>query len=625
MAKEKKELDEDLLTGGASLSSDKNKEKSEKKAQAAARKAEKDAAKLAAKKEKLLQEINSLKAAVEAESDAAKKEKLQVKLKAQQAKLSSLGSKKSAMQLAKRTRKIITSVVAVVVVLALLVTYVATGTVRKGFVSYLGIPAQYFTGMTVTDNDDHEIKIKVSTYNYYFATTYNNMQNMQSQYEQYGLDLKEYHLDVDFDQPLSKQKTTNDDEEITWAEYLHEQVLDSIKSNYLYYLEAVNANGGKEPEITEEQQTELNDTVKQYRETAEGYGYTLSAYLVKAMGKGVTEKVFKKEATIAYIAQNYQTELSEQQSQKEYTDADYEAYKKEHIDDLNSVSIRVFECDTEDDAKAFKKALKSDGSNFSDLCSKYASSDFEKKAYKADGYSTMLNVTKPTLKNQGFAIATAAEHEHAEGETHSDDEVLEYPGLDWLFSKDRKAGDSRQYSTTVVYVLRPVELSEVTTVNVRHILIAPETDDENTSASEASTKQWNAAKEKAESLLKEFNSGKKTEDRFAELAKDNSSDSNASDGGLYENVYPGQMVNSFNTWCFSDRKAGDTAIVQTEYGYHIIYFVKATDMPAWQYTAQQALASDDSESSTEELEKSYEIKVNWLGSRYFEKDTDIDA
>ena len=39
--------------------------------------------------------------------------------------------------MAKRTKKIATSVIAVVVVVALLVTYVATGTVRKGFISYL--------------------------------------------------------------------------------------------------------------------------------------------------------------------------------------------------------------------------------------------------------------------------------------------------------------------------------------------------------------------------------------------------------------------------------------------------------------------------------------------------------
>ena len=615
MAKDKKELDDDLLTGGKTLSSDADNKKAEKKKQAAAKKAEKNAAKLAAKKEKLLKEIEAVKAAVAAESDTEKKEKEQQKLKALQSQLAALGSKKAALQMAKRTRKIVTSVIAVVVVVALLVTYVATGTVRKGFISYLGWPAQTVTALTVTDGKDQKANIKVSTYNYYFATTYNNMQSQQSKYEQYGLDLSQYHLDVDFDKPLSKQTTKNDDnKEVTWLEYLHDEVLETIKSNYMYYLEAVKANDGKEPKITDEQQSDIDDTMKQYTEQAHKYGYTLSAYLVKAMGRGVTEKTFRQEAKIAYIAQNYKSDLSDKKASKTYSEDDYNKYLKENRDNLVSVSIRAFECDTEDDAKAFAKALKSDGSNFTALCSAYASSDFYKKAYKAAGYSTQLDVTKTTLKNQQMAIATA-----------DSKDSTKYPGLDWLYSKDRKAGDVKQYSTSVVYVLRPVALSETKTVNVRHILIKPETNSKNTSATQATTKQWNDAKKKAEKILAQYNSGKKTEDAFAQLAKDNSADNNANDGGLYENVYPGQMVNSFGNWCFdSSRKSGDVAIVQTDYGYHIMYFVKQTNMPAWKYTAQQAMASSDGDADTKALEKSYSIKEHWFGSRYFEIDTDID-
>lgn len=615
MAKDKKELDDDLLTGGKTLSSNADTKKAEKNKQAAAKKAEKNAAKLAAKKEKLLKEIEAAKAAAANESNAEKKEKAQQKVKELQGQLASLGSKKAALQMAKRTKKIVTSVIAVVLVLALLIAYVATGTVRKGFISYLGWPAQSVTALTVSDGKDEKANIKVSTYNYYFATTYNNMQNQQSQYEKYGLDLSQYHLDVDFDKALSKQKTKNDDgKEVTWLQYLHDEVLETIKSNYMYYLEAVKANDGKEPEITDEQKSDIDDTMNQYREQAHKYGYTLSAYLVKAMGRGVTEKSFRREATIAYIAQNYKNELSEKQSGKSYTDADYDKYLKENRDDLVSVSIRNFECDTEDDAKAFVKALKSDGSNFTELCSAYASSDFYKNAYKSAGYSTQLDVTKSSLKNQQLAIATA-----------DSKDSTKYPGLDWLYSKDRKAGDVKQYSTSVVYVLRPVALSETKTVNVRHILIKPETDNDNTAATQATTKQWKAAKAKAEKILAQFNSGKKTEDAFAKLAKDNSADSNASKGGLYENVYPGQMVNSFGSWCFdSSRKSGDVAIVQSDYGYHIIYFVKHTDMPAWKYTAQQAKASADGDADNKALEKAYTIKEHWFGSRYFEIDTDID-
>ena len=39
---------------------------------------------------------------------------------------------------------------------------------------------------------------------------------------------------------------------------------------------------------------------------------------------------------------------------------------------------------------------------------------------------------------------------------------------------------------------------------------------------------------------------------------------------------------------------------------------------------KKALSSGDNTSKTEKLEKDYSIKVNWFGSRYFEKDVDID-
>lgn len=49
--------------------------------------------------------------------------------------------------------------------------------------------------MTVT-NGTEKAKIKVATYNYYFAMTYNSMRNRQEQYTQYGLDPADYKLDV---------------------------------------------------------------------------------------------------------------------------------------------------------------------------------------------------------------------------------------------------------------------------------------------------------------------------------------------------------------------------------------------------------------------------------------------
>lgn len=614
----KKQLEDDLLTGG-SLNAD---DKSAKKAAKAKKSAEKKAAKAAKNREKneakraeIKKEIDALKAKKDDCDDEKEIEKLSGEIKKLSEKYSAVGANSNG--LAPKTVKIIKSAVCIVIVVALLVTYVATGAVRKGFIASLSIPAQTFTGMTVSNKDGSEkAKIKVATYNYYFALTYNNLRTRQQQYSQYGLDPKQYNLDVDFDKKLSKQTTKNDDNEtVTWEEYIHDEVIESIESTYTYYLAAKAANNGKDPEITAEQKKELKETLQQYRESAHKYGYTLSGYLVKAMGKGVTESLFTQEATRSYIADNYKSELSDKSNEKEYTTKDYDNYKKNHEDELLSVDVRLFECSSEDDAKAFKKALAKDASNFTALCQKYASDKFYKTAYEDAGYSTEYGVTKENLKNKGYAIATA-----------DDKNKKSFPGLDWLYSSKRKAGDSYQYSTTVVYVLSPASIQNRKTVNVRHILIAPETSDNKTAAKDATDKQWSAAYKKATKILDEFNAGDKKEKSFAQLAKNNTSDTGSKDnGGLYENVVPGQMVNSFSAWIFdSSRKAGDTAIVKSDYGYHIMCFVGNGDLTTWQYAAKKALSSGDSTSKTEKLEKDYSIKVNWFGSRYFEKDVDID-
>ena len=72
--------------------------------------------------------------------------------------------------------------------------------------------------------------------------------------------------------------------------------------------------------------------------------------------------------------------------------------------------------------------------------------------------------------------------------------------------------------------------------------------------------------------------------------------------GLYQQVYEGQMVQAFNDWCFDETRAsGDTGIVQSDYGYHIMYYVGQGDLIAWQETVRDALRSADYTAWEEEL------------------------
>ena len=83
---------------------------------------------------------------------------------------------------------------------------------------------------------------------------------------------------------------------------------------------------------------------------------------------------------------------------------------------------------------------------------------------------------------------------------------------------------------------------------------------------------------KAEDILKEWKSGAATAESFGELANAKSDDTGSkTTGGLYTQIYKGQMVAPFEEWCFdAERKVGDTGIVFAEssnyIGYHVIYF-----------------------------------------------------
>lgn len=148
-----------------------------------------------------------------------------------------------------------------------------------------------------------------------------------------------------------------------------------------------------------------------------------------------------------------------------------------------------------------------------------------------------------------------------------------------------------------------VEKDDSLMVDVRHILIQPvsveDVTDEDGNVDEAATEQaqteaWASAKEEAEALYEQWKTGDATEDSFAELAYNESMDTGSyGNGGLYEDVYPGEMITEFNDWCFDKtRQPGDTDIVETSYGYHIMYFVGYGETSYWRQLTQETMVQN---------------------------------
>ena len=196
--------------------------------------------------------------------------------------------------------------------------------------------------------------------------------------------------------------------------------------------------------------------------------------------------------------------------------------------------------------------------------------------------------------NEMLAAATDADSFESLVQTYSTTEVTDpwtldakqseiYPSViaEWLFDDARQAGDTAVIpyeagdSYYVVY-FSDRYLDHNPTVNVRHILVsssAETTDDMTDEEIEAAEAQAAAdAQIRANEIYNEWKEGEATEESFAALADEYSDDS--AEGGLYESVAQGDMVSGFDDWIFDEsRQPGDVDVVESSYGYHVIYFV----------------------------------------------------
>lgn len=140
--------------------------------------------------------------------------------------------------------------------------------------------------------------------------------------------------------------------------------------------------------------------------------------------------------------------------------------------------------------------------------------------------------------------------------------------------------------------------------SVRHLLVMPEggTTDESgkTSYTEA---EWQDCLTQAEALLQQWKDGEATEESFSKLVAEHTDDTaSASTGGLYEGILnDGTYMEEFQNWAVDpQRQTGETGIVKTTAGYHIMYFVSGEQ--EWMHYAEAILQ----EARAEELQKQME-------------------
>ena len=149
-------------------------------------------------------------------------------------------------------------------------------------------------------------------------------------------------------------------------------------------------------------------------------------------------------------------------------------------------------------------------------------------------------------------------------------------------------------------------------VDVRHILVQVKG---GTTAEDGTTtysdEDWKTCEEEAQAILDTWLAGDKTEESFAALATEKTEDPGSQGtGGLYQQVYEGQMVPAFNDWCFDESRAyGDYGMVQTNYGYHVMFFVGSE--PQWISYAESDWMNEQSTKLLEGIVAKYPMEVSY--------------
>lgn len=425
-----------------------------------------------------------------------------------------------------------------------------------------GLPQRMLTAVTVGNH-----KLSVAEMNYYFLDTVNS-----NSYLGYM---------VDNNTPLDEQEYGDGQ---TWADYLLETAVTSARDNYAIYDEAI-ANGYT---LTEEDQAQIDQQIQTMETYASLYGYnSVSAFLRANYGAGCNESNYRAYLEVQAIATGYNNQIVEGLT---YTQEEIDAEAAENPTDYTSYDYRYYlvstsnyyETDadehTEEETAAAKEAAQAAAQQLLDD-SQGDGEKFWEAAHALmhanDGEET-TGETEPeetTGETQPEETGDATEEE----DTHEDTTLYEntlkssMPSIlsDWLTDSARQAGDTTVIEASndagyyAVMFLGSNDNTEVPTVNVRHILI---------STSDSVTAE--DARSQIEEIQAEYEEDP-TEEHFAELAETYSSDTGSNtNGGLYENVAPGQMVEEFNDWIFADnRQAGDVGIVETDYGCHLMYFV----------------------------------------------------
>ena len=516
---------------------------------------------------------------------------------------------------------------AIFVAAILVVVIVFVGVMAVNIVKNSGVMQKNTVAAVVNDEELSSVE-----FSYYYNDIINNAYS--EWYSQYGDSVSTYMLlmGLDMSAPLDEQVYPMGDGEQTWADYFIDAALERAKSDYALYA-AAQADGY---ELPEEEQASLESSASTLAFYAQLYGYrNVNKYLAAMYGPGANEDTYNAYSKISAIAASYYNNYSDSLS---YDKDAIHAYAEDIATDYNGYDYAYYYVN-------YNKFL---GEGTKDENGNTTHTDEENAAARAEAKAVAESLAKcKTVEELDAAIAAL---EINKGSTASSTKrtgdfgsALNSSFSTWLTNPGRKANDIAMFAYSsaaenhnhgdeevdhdhpidgyYVVVFQGMEDNDRPVGNVRHLLVKFENGTKDENGNTVYTDEQKAAvKQEADSYLESWKSGAATEESFIELVKKHSDDTSASTGGLFEDITPeSSYVANFLNWSIDEnRQVGDTEVIETEYGYHVMYYVGASEL-----SYREMLIEEDM--SAEALDNWYQdILENATGSVVELKHIDTD-
>lgn len=387
---------------------------------------------------------------------------------------------------------------------------------------------------------------------------------------------------IDLSGDLSSQMYS---QTMSWQDYFEQKTIENIANNKALKAQAKAAG------FTYDDSADYAEFEQSLKAAAAAAGKTEKAYLQELYGPLATISRVKPYVKDMLLTDAYFTAVSEE---KAPGDEEIRSYYEENKDSYDSVDYRMFTVNAE---------LPTEPTDLADPAEKTGSTEGTDGAGDADA------AYEPSEAEIEFAMKQARkEAEEKQGTVAAEGELTEKAMMsstnslyrDWLFAKERKAGDTTiiENETRHLYYVLAFEkryLDETPTVDVRVILCDKEG-------------------EKGQALLDEWKNGDATEESFSKMADQYNDPSIVSvQGGLLEGLSKSGLPEEMAEWAYdSKRTKGDTAVIAPEeevYAY-VTYYL-GTNSPTWKQNVKNTLLTETMAQYMTEIVQGYTVQDPW--------------